>query len=165
MNNEYFLTICVYRRVRDKKCRVRDTVSRKSFNIFKKFLLDKFNNHKGTVKINKDSVNVYLKSNRLQNHGLCPVSCKQPTSITNRANKDLIHDATHLYIMSLGKEPCASDNTKSFFNIQLKHFWTLNDVNRKWKYATYILITMMLVFLASFSWICMQIIDLRRNIC
>ena len=44
------------------------------------------------------------------------------TSITNRANKDLVRDATHLYIMSLGKEPCAIDNTKSFFNIQLKHF-------------------------------------------
>ena len=43
-------------------------------------------------------------------------------SIRNRANKELIQDATHLYIMSLGKEPCAADSTKSFFNIQLKHF-------------------------------------------
>ena len=43
-------------------------------------------------------------------------------SVRNRANKEHIRDATHLYIMSLGKEPCAADSTKSFFDIQLKHF-------------------------------------------
>ena len=43
-------------------------------------------------------------------------------SIRNRTNNELIHDATHLYIMSRGMEPCTADLTKSYFNIQLKHF-------------------------------------------
>ncbi len=45
------------------------------------------------------------------------------TTIAYHANKDIVRDETHLYIKSLGKEPCSlDDDTKSFFNVQLKHF-------------------------------------------